>query len=66
MTDTASDIAALPDKSLLLLDDDAALRTRLGRALEQRGFETELASSVRSHKRGARQAAGLRRSRHAP
>jgi two-component system response regulator RegA len=46
MTDIAGDIAALPDKSLLLLDDDAALRTRLGRALEQRGFQTELASSV--------------------
>jgi two-component system, response regulator RegA len=46
MTDLSGDIAALADKSLLLLDDDAALRTRLGRALEQRGFETELASSV--------------------
>ena len=39
-------VAALPDRSLLLLDDDATLRTRLGRALEARGFETILAGSV--------------------
>ena len=41
MTDLSAAIAALPDKTLLLLDDDAALRTRLGRALEQRGFEPD-------------------------
>jgi two-component system response regulator RegA len=29
-----------------VLDDDAPLRTRLGRALEQRGFETTLVGSV--------------------
>jgi two-component system response regulator RegA len=46
MTDISSDVAALPDKSLLLLDDDAPLRTRLGRALEQRGFEPTLVGSV--------------------
>jgi len=46
MTDLSADIAALPDKSLLVLDDDAPLRTRLGRALEQRGFETILVGSV--------------------
>ena len=46
MTDAAEDIAALPDKRLLLLDDDAPLRTRLGRALEQRGFEVTLAEGV--------------------
>ncbi len=47
MTDAADDaIAALPDKRLLLLDDDAPLRTRLGRALEQRGFEVILAEGV--------------------
>ena len=34
---TELDIA---DRSLLLLDDDGALRTRLGRALEARGFQT--------------------------
>ena len=46
MTDLSTDVAALPDKSLLLLDDDAPLRTRLGRALEQRGFEPTLVGSV--------------------
>ncbi|MFN3521111.1 MAG: ActR/PrrA/RegA family redox response regulator transcription factor [Phenylobacterium sp.] len=46
MTDLASEVAQLPDKSLLVLDDDAPLRTRLGRALEQRGFETTLVGSV--------------------
>ena len=34
------------DRSLLLLDDDAVLRTRLGRALEDRSFKVTLASSV--------------------
>lgn len=46
MTDLASEVARLPDKSLLVLDDDAPLRTRLGRALEQRGFEPTLVGSV--------------------
>ena len=46
MTDVSTAIAALPDKSLLVLDDDAPLRTRLGRALEQRGFETRLVGSI--------------------
>ena len=46
MTDLSADVAALADKSLLVLDDDAPLRTRLGRALEQRGFEPTLVSSV--------------------
>ena len=39
-------VAALHDKTLLLLDDDQALRTRLGRALESRGFEVTTAGSV--------------------
>ena len=39
-------VGELQDKSLLLLDDDAALRNRLGRALEARGFATTLAQSV--------------------
>ena len=39
-------IAALEDKSLLLLDDDQALRTRLGRALESRGFQVTTVSSI--------------------
>ena len=46
MTDLADEVAALADKSLLVLDDDAPLRTRLGRALEQRGFEPVLVGSV--------------------
>lgn len=44
--DLSADIASLTDTSLLVLDDDIALRTRLGRALEQRGFATILAGSV--------------------
>jgi two-component system response regulator RegA len=46
MVDLSSEIEALPDKSLLVMDDDAPLRTRLGRALEQRGFEPTLVGSV--------------------
>jgi len=46
MADIGEMVAALPDKSLLLLDDDAPLRTRLGRALEQRGFAVTLCASV--------------------
>ena len=46
MADPAAEIAALPDRSLLVMDDDAPLRTRLGRALESRGFSTKLAGSV--------------------
>src|SRR3954469_15842960 len=46
MTDLSAEVTALADKSLLVLDDDAPLRTRLGRALEQRGFETRLVGSV--------------------
>jgi two-component system response regulator RegA len=34
------------DNSLLLLDDDAPLRIRLGRALQERGFAPVLAESV--------------------
>jgi two-component system response regulator RegA len=46
MPDTEARIAALTDRSLLLLDDDNAQRTRLGRALEARGFEVTLAASI--------------------
>jgi two-component system response regulator RegA len=46
MVDLADEIAALPDRSLLVLDDDTPLRTRLGRALEQRGFDVALAAGV--------------------
>jgi len=34
------------EKSLLILDDDAAFRMRLSRALEQRGFEVTAVGSV--------------------
>jgi two-component system response regulator RegA len=34
------------EKSLLILDDDAAFRTRLARALEQRGFQVTAVGSV--------------------
>jgi two-component system, response regulator RegA len=46
MVDLSSEIEALHDRSLLVMDDDAPLRTRLGRALEQRGFEPTLVGSV--------------------
>ncbi|HEV2082236.1 MAG TPA: ActR/PrrA/RegA family redox response regulator transcription factor [Brevundimonas sp.] len=39
-------LAGLTDRSLLLLDDDQALRTRMGRALESRGFEVVTVASV--------------------
>ena len=34
------------DRSLLIVDDDAPFRQRLGRAMERRGFEVQLAESV--------------------
>ena len=46
MTDLSEAVADLADKSLLVLDDDAPLRSRLGRALESRGFEPTLVASV--------------------
>ena len=42
----SSKIAALSDKTLLLLDDDAPFRIRLARALEARGFTVTTAESV--------------------
>ncbi len=35
-----------PDKTLLLVDDDKPFLTRLGRAMESRGFEVRIADSV--------------------
>ena len=35
-----------PDPSLLLVDDDEAFLRRLGRAIERRGFQVEMAGSV--------------------
>ena len=38
------------DKTLLVVDDDAPFRTRLGRAMEKRGFAVRLADSVAAAK----------------
>ena len=38
------------DKSLMLVDDDDAFLKRLGKAMEKRGFEVELADSVAAGK----------------
>ena len=46
MIDLSEAVADLADKSLMVLDDDAPLRNRLGRALESRGFEPTLVASV--------------------
>jgi two-component system, response regulator RegA len=35
-----------PDRSLLLVDDDEIFLKRLARAMERRGFETQMATSV--------------------
>ena len=44
----ADEIAPIFDdeRTLLILDDDDAFRTRLGRAMERRGFQPRLAESV--------------------
>jgi two-component system response regulator RegA len=44
----AARVAALTDKSLMLMDDDAPFRNRLARALEQRGFAVVVAEGVQS------------------
>ena len=46
MYDLGAAVSALPEKTLLLLDDDAILCRRLGRALDAFGFSTTLAGSV--------------------
>ncbi len=45
---------AVDGASLLIVDDDEAFRTRLGRAMEKRGFVTRLAASVREALAAAR------------
>ena len=45
MTDVMS-AARLEDRTLLVMDDDGPLRTRLARALESRGFEVKTACGV--------------------
>ena len=42
----AARIAALPDRSLLIVDDDQPFLSRLARAMERRGFEVRTAGSV--------------------
>lgn len=44
--EAAARIAALADKSLLIVDDDQPFLNRLARAMERRGFEVRTASSV--------------------
>ena len=39
-------MANLGERTLLIVDDDAPLRNRLARAMEQRGFEVSVAESV--------------------
>lgn len=49
-TERAAPVGVLADgadRSLLLVDDDAAFRTRLGRAMEAKGYEVRTAASVR-------------------
>jgi len=49
---------ALPqDRSLLILDDDTPFRSRLGRAMEKRGFEPRLAESLEEAKQVVREGA---------
>ncbi|HEY0214241.1 MAG TPA: ActR/PrrA/RegA family redox response regulator transcription factor [Paenirhodobacter sp.] len=48
---TEHEVAELgPDRTLLLVDDDTAFLTRLARAMEKRGFETEIAETVEAGK----------------
>jgi two-component system response regulator RegA len=39
-------LEGIPDKTLLVMDDDGPLRMRLSRALESRGFQVSVAGSV--------------------
>jgi len=43
-----------PDRTLLLVDDDAPFLTRLARAMEKRGFQPETAESVAAGSAAAR------------
>ena len=52
MSETRTPNPALPeDATCLVLDDDAPFRTRLGRAMEKRGFDVVLAEGVAEAKR---------------
>ena len=52
--DIDAEIAALEDKTLLVLDDDAPFRGRLARALTQRGFTVSAVESVAEAKEVAK------------
>ncbi len=43
---TSGDVFDLPDKSLLIVDDDRPFQTRLRRAMEARGFDVRTSDSV--------------------
>ncbi len=45
-TELTARVAALPERTLMLMDDDAPFRGRLARALESRGFEVIQAESI--------------------
>ena len=45
-----SDYQLPDDTSMMILDDDGPFRTRLGRAMEQRGFTVILAESIKEAK----------------
>jgi two-component system, response regulator RegA len=46
VTDKPAELILPPDATLLLVDDDKAFLGRLGRAMELRGFQVRMASSV--------------------
>jgi two-component system response regulator RegA len=46
MTEDVENILTSGDRSLVIVDDDRAFLSRLGRAMEARGFEPRLAGSV--------------------
>jgi two-component system, response regulator RegA len=46
VTDKPAELTLPPDASLLIVDDDKAFLTRLGRAMELRGFKVRMAASV--------------------
>lgn len=56
MSEPDTERPAIDGASLLIVDDDEAFRTRLGRAMEKRGFATRLAASVKEAISAARAA----------
>jgi two-component system, response regulator RegA len=46
LTDKTAELQLPDDKTLLIVDDDRAFLTRIGRALEMRGFEVRMAATV--------------------